>query len=281
MASSITFFGKDEISCPVCEEVFHRENLRTGRGRLVAGDLTEELRRIYEPTEKYGEVYPLVYPVDVCPECRYAAFQGDFTAISQETVGALQQSTENRRSSLDKIFPELDFRSPRRLEEGIASYHYALLSMEHFPAKKSPTIKRGISALRAAWLLGDYHPKYPGENYDYLQEIYYHKAWYFYMLAVEYEENGKEGIVEAGHLGPDTDQNYGYDGVLYLYAYLEFHYGPQDDPERRAKSLQRSKTTVGRLFGHGRASKSKPTPLLERAKDLHSEIHEELKEMEQ
>ncbi len=280
MADSITFFGKEELECPVCGTKFRRETLRTGRGRLIAGDLTAELRRLYEPTDKFGEVYPLIYPIDVCPECRYAAFPTDFLEIPEESIVKLRDSREKRVHSLDRIFSELDFTSSRGLEEGIASYHYALLSMEHFPKKLSPTVKQGTSALRAAWLLEDLHPKRPGENFDYLREVYYHKAWYFYMLAVEYEENGKEGIIEAGHLGPDTDQNYGYDGVLYLTAYLEFHHGPQDDPERRAKSLQRAKTTVGRLFGHGKASKNKPSTLLERAKDLHSEINEELKETE-
>lgn len=280
MADSLTFFGKDEITCPVCKDKFNKESLRTGRGRLVAGDLTDELRRLYEPTEKYGEVYPLIYPVSVCPSCRYAAFHNDFTAIRASTAQELASKTEQRKHSLDKIFPDLDFRKPRGLEEGIASYHYAIASMEDFPEKLSPTIKQGVSALRAAWLLGDLHPKNPQENYDYLQKIYYHKAWFFYMQALEYDENGKEGIVDAGHVGPDTDQNYGYDGVLYISAYLEYYFGPQDDPERRNKSLQRAKTTLGRLFGHGKASKNKPSTLLERAKDLHSEIHSKLKEQE-
>ncbi len=280
MSSSVTFFGKDEIECPVCGEKFQRETLRTGRGRLIAGDLTRELRRLYEPTEKYGEIYPLVYTATVCPECRYSALHTDFESISEDTVQKLSEDSEKRRKSLEKIFPELDFRNPRRLEEGIASYHYAMLSMEHFPEVLTPTIKQGICALRGAWLLGDLHLKKPGENFDYLRDVYYHKAWFFYMLALEYEENGKEGIIEGGHLGPDTDQNYGYDGVLYISAYLEFHYGPQDDEERRLKSLERAKTTLGRLFGHGKASKDKPSTLLERAKDLHSEINRHLKEME-
>ncbi|MFO7849510.1 MAG: DUF2225 domain-containing protein [Spirochaetia bacterium] len=280
MSDSITFFKKDEITCPVCSEKFQRETLRTGRGRLIAGDLTAELRRLYEPTEKYGEIYPLVYTATVCPDCRYSALHTDFEAISGDTVEKLSRESEKRKSSLDKIFPELDYRSSRRLEEGIASYHYAMLSMEHFPVDLTPTIKQGICALRAAWLLGDLHLKQPDENYDYLRDVYYHKAWYFYMLALEYEENGKEGIIEGGHLGPDTDQNYGYDGVLYISAYLEFHHGPKDDPERRLKSLQRAKTTLGRLFGHGKASKNKPSTLLERAKDLHAAINKQLKEME-
>ena len=57
---SITFFSKNSITCPVCNNEFRREDMRTGRGRLIAGSLTKELRRLYEPTEKYGEVNNLV-----------------------------------------------------------------------------------------------------------------------------------------------------------------------------------------------------------------------------
>src|SRR6056297_1836255 len=96
MADSVTFFGKEEIQCPVCEEKFYKETLRTGRGRLIAGDLTRELRRLYEATEKYGEVYPLVYSITVCPECRYATFPGDFTEIPEGTVRKLSETAENR-----------------------------------------------------------------------------------------------------------------------------------------------------------------------------------------
>ncbi len=41
---SMTFFSKEEIKCPVCGAAFYREEMRTGRGRLIAGELTEELR---------------------------------------------------------------------------------------------------------------------------------------------------------------------------------------------------------------------------------------------
>ena len=274
---SLTFFSKNSITCPVCNNEFRREDLRTGRGRLIAGSLTEELRRLYEPTEKYGEVNPLIYPITVCPACLYAAFPQDFSEIPKSTAQSLENSRETRRAVLSKVFPDLDFTQPRDIKFGVAAYHYAMMSMEQFPAEMSPTIKKGICALRSAWLCNDLHRKEPGEHYDYLASIYYHKAWFFYSEALRYEEEGKEGITDAGFLGPDLDQNYGYDGVLYISALLEFQYGAQDDEEQRRKSLERAKTTVGRLFGLGKATKDKPSTLLERAKDLHANINSELK----
>jgi len=274
---TITFFSKEDIVCPVCEETFQREDLRTGRGRLIAGSLTDELRRLYEPTQKYGEVYPLVYSVTVCPKCRFAAFPQDFNALPLGTLKAIEGETETRIGSLDKIFPNLDFAQPRTLQTGIAAYHYAIYCMQHFPEDFSPTIKSGLAALRAAWLSDDLNRKLAGEHYDYLSQIYYHKAWFFYTQALKYEEDGTEGIADAGVLGPDIDQNYGYDGVLYIAAQLEFKYGPRENPELRKASLERAKTMVGRLFGLGKASKNKPSTLLERARDIHSAINKELK----
>ena len=274
---SITFFSKEQISCPVCGNDFYREELRTGRGRLIAGSLTDELRRLYEPTEKFGEVYPLVYTVTVCPKCCYAAFPQDFSEISGGVVGQLKKDTDRRLESLREVFPDLSMAEPRTLISGIAAYHYAIFSMQHFPREYTPTVKGGISALRAAWLCNDLHRKYPGEHFNYLANIYYHKAWFFYTEALKKEEDGSESIAEVKQLGPDTDQNYGYDGVLYIAAWLEFHHGPKEDEQQRAASLERAKTMVGRLFGMGKASKEKPSTLLERARELHSEINSELK----
>ncbi len=92
--NSISFFFFLIIICPVCHAEFHREDIRTGRGRLIAGDLTDELRRSYQPSKKYGEVYPLFYPVTVCPECYYAAFQGDFTEIPDNSVLSIENDNK-------------------------------------------------------------------------------------------------------------------------------------------------------------------------------------------
>ncbi|MDR3166363.1 MAG: DUF2225 domain-containing protein, partial [Treponema sp.] len=77
----ISFQSKEEFICPACETVFHREELLTGGGRLIAGMLTNELHRLYEPSSKYGEVYPLAYQATVCPECWFASMDKDFPLL--------------------------------------------------------------------------------------------------------------------------------------------------------------------------------------------------------
>lgn len=278
---ALTFFSKDEIECPVCGTGFYREELRTGRGRLIAGDLTEELRRIYEPSRKYGEVYPLVYTVMVCPVCYYAAFPADFHLPAGDIAESLGRKEDERHELVDRLFPGLDFKEHRTLAAGTASYILLTACLDDFPADKSPTIKQGLACLRGAWLSTDLHRKFPEDNYDYLAGVLYNKARFFYNLAIEYEGNGKEGITEAGHLGPDLDKNYGYDGALFISALLEYYHGSEEDIEKRIESLERAKRTVARIFGMGRASKSKPEVLLEKAKELHSAIGREVKRLEE
>ncbi|UZQ71171.1 DUF2225 domain-containing protein, partial [Treponema pallidum] len=56
--STVSFYSKERIECPVCTTVFQREEMHSGGGRTIAGDLTDELRRTYETSAKYGEVFP-------------------------------------------------------------------------------------------------------------------------------------------------------------------------------------------------------------------------------
>ena len=276
-ASTISFFSKEPLVCPVCESKFYKEELRTGRGRLNAGELTEELRRLYLPSQKYGEVVPLIYTVTVCPQCYYAAYLTDFNEIPANMIEQAAEMSGNRKSLVEPIFDSLDFTGPRGLKEGAASYLLAMSSYDFFPDEKSPVFKQGLSALRAAWLFNTFHEKFPGENYDYLAKIFYRKAGFLYNLAVEYDGTGKQSLTEVGNLGPDLDKNYGYDGVLYMSALLEYYYGTEEDEEKRIKSLERARTTVARIFGMGKASKEKPGSLLEKAKELHAAIGEEIK----
>lgn len=274
--ASLTFFSKNKTQCPVCDEAFYREEMRTGRGRMIAGELTKELRRNYEESQQYGAVYPLIYPVTVCPSCLYATYQADFANPPDKSLETLQEEGYKRSSAVDKLFDYLDFTEPRRLQEGIASYILAILCYDHFTKQASPKFKQGLSALRGAWLAGDLHRQAPSENYDYLQQILYRKARFFYSVAVEWEQNGREPLSGAGHLGPDLDKNYGYDGVLYLSGLLEYKYGPKQDPERREEALNRAKRTIARIFGMGKASKNKPQAILDNAREVYEEISKEL-----
>ncbi|MBN1646572.1 MAG: DUF2225 domain-containing protein [Spirochaetales bacterium] len=277
MNPKITFFSKDSILCPVCQATFFEEKLQTGRGRLIAGELSLDLRRKYEPSKKYGEVSPLIYPILVCPECFYAAFNADFREISPETSIELSQQTESRISSIRLIFDDVDFREIRTWKEGIASYFLAMMCYDFFPKIYSPLIKRGVCALRCAWLLSDLHRKLPNDNFDYLARIFYRKARFYYVMSVEYEGNGRETISHMNPLGPDTDKNYGYDGVLYLSAYLDYLYGPRKNAADREKALLRAKTTLARIFGMGKATKDKPSAILDLAKELHGKINADMK----
>jgi uncharacterized protein len=274
--STLTFFSKDPIECPVCTGSFYREELRTGRGRLIAGELTHEFRRQYLPSKKYGEVFPLNYPVTVCPNCYYAAYQKDFLELPGPSRDKISEDTTRRMESVQSIFPVLDYTEPRGIEEGCASYFFAIMCYDLFPPEFSPTIKQGLSAIRAAWLSKDLHRKKPNENYDYLSKIFYRKARFFYNLAVESEQKGVEGIGGAKHLGPDLDKDYGYDGVLYIAGYLEYKYGPKQDPKKRQVALDRAKRTIAKIFGMGRASKDKPVVLLDNARDVYEEIAKEM-----
>jgi uncharacterized protein (DUF2225 family) len=280
-AGRITYFSKEALVCPVCSTSFFTEELFTGSGRLIAGELSDELRRMYEPSKKYGEVIPLIYPIPVCPGCYFAAFPKDFTAPDADVIQSLKDDQEKRIASIKLIFQSLDFTESRDLEEGAASYYLAAHCYDFFPQTFSPTIKQAIVSLRAAWLLSDLHRRNPAENYDYLGRLFYRKARFFYMMAVERETDGTEPMTNASSLGPDLDKNYGFDGVLYLTGLMEYKYGPKKDLEKRLKNIENARTIVSRVHGMGKASRSKPSAILEKARDLFGLIGDELETLKE
>ena len=282
-AKKLTFFSKEALDCPVCSSSFYREDLLSGSGRLIAGDLTDELRRIYQPSKKFGAVFPLVYPVLVCPVCYYAAYQKDFLAQSAEaeTMENLRNQKEERLTNTGLIFDSLDFTEPRRLEEGAASYFLALACYDHSLKNYSPSIKRAMSAIRGAWLFDELHRNKPSENYDYLKKLFYRKARFYYHLALDREQTGEESMSAVAHLGPDLDKNYAYEGVLYITGLMEYKYGPQKDVEKRVGHLDNARKIVARVHGMGRASKSKPSAMLDKAKDLYKTMSSEVKKSQE
>jgi uncharacterized protein len=272
----VSYFGKNPLQCPVCEAKHNREDLLSGGGRLIAGALTEDLRRLYEPTKKFGVLCPLIYPVTVCPSCLYAAYPSDFPDPVGAAVAKVREGADARRASLAKLFPDIDFTVPRTLREGVASYFLSLQCYEHFDKRANPTFKCGLSCLRAAWLCGDLHAKLPNDNWDYLAKLFYRKARFYYLLALEREQKGEEPLESGQNFGPDLDKNYGYDGLVYLAGYLDYKFGTDTQPLRRADTLEFAKRMVAKIFGMGKATKDKPTVLLEKAKELYSSIAEEI-----
>ena len=276
----VSFFSKDEYTCPVCDKTFNREELLSGSGRLIAGKLTDELHRLYEPSAKYGEIYPLIYQATVCPECWFGAMDKDFTAFPPAAKERAKKDREGRIADTKLIFPETDFTVPRDIISGTASLYLAVRCYEFFPKEFSPTIKQAVAALRAGWLLDDINKKSPERHYDWLAMLFKKKANYLYNEAIRREQRGIETLSAMKNFGPDTDKNYSYEGALYLTALLRYKYSYKDNPERRGKALEEAKRTIARIFGVGKSSKSKPGPLLEHAKNLYETISKELNEVD-
>lgn len=276
---SITYYTKQSVICPVCKKPFPREELLSGGGRLIAGGLTDELRRTYEPSAKYGTIYPLIYSVAVCSHCDTAMLWNDMTSFNDsKTADVLYNSSHERSEIVKNIFPHYDFKRDRTLLEGCAGYYLALLCYEKMPASYSPTIKKAQICLRLAWLCDDMNKLYPEKNYDFVRDTFYKKSLFLYQESLNLEMEHKESITNISSFGPDLDKNYGYDGVIYLSCLLEYKYGQRSDIKARLKKIESCKHSIARIFGLGKSSKAKPGPLLEHSRELYDNISAELKD---
>jgi uncharacterized protein (DUF2225 family) len=276
-----SFLSKEEYECPACGTSFHREELLSGSGRLIAGAITDELHRLYEPSAKYGIIYPLAYPATVCPECWFASVDKDFLALPAQYKEKVLGDREKRMKETKMLFPSADFTQLRDLINGAASWYLVLSCYEYYTKEFSPTMKQAIAALRAGWMLDDINSLHPGYHYDWLAKLFKRKSQFLYNEAIVKEQGGKENLSGVRNFGPDTDKNYAYEGALYLSALLKLKYGSRDDPEQRAESLSMAKRTIAKIFGLGRSSKSKPGPLLEHARELYESINKELNETDE
>ena len=274
----VSYRSKTKCVCPVCNRAFEKEELFGGR--VSAGELSDELHRQYVPTAKYGEVFPIIYPVGACPKCHVAFLWQDFDAVKddKESLNALRDDEFNRQESVKAVFPHYDLKRDRTLLDGAAMYYLALLSYEKVDLAHSPTFKRALIALRLAWICNDLEQKVPGYNYDYIAKMFYRKSLFFYQQTLVNETKGTEPVGNLGSYGPDVDFNYGYNGIIYMSAILEYKYGQREDMALRLKKFAQNKTAIAKIFGIGKTSKEKPGPLLEHARALYDQLNRELKE---
>ncbi len=274
---AVSYWAKSKMNCPVCGKPFDQEVMHQGGGRMIAGNLTDELHRNFEPSKKFGRVYPLIYDVGCCPKCNAAFFWKDFTEIKDaQSFSRIYSDSEQRKAAVENIFPYFNLKHERTLYDGCAMYYAALLCYEKVDISYAPTFKRGMISLRLAWLCKDLDRVCPGHNYDYIAQVFYRKALFFYQQTLINETGRIESIESVGNFGPDIDKNYGYDGVIYLSGLLEYKYGQREDEVLRLKKLDDSKKAIARIFGLGRSSKAKPGPLLETARGLYDKIAAEL-----
>ena len=274
---AISYWSKNKCHCPVCKKDFPREEMLSGNGRLNAGKLTEELHRHYIPSARFGKIYPLIYAIGACPNCHSAFFWNDFKEITDEnTLNRIYDKAEDRKQSVNAIFPYYDLNRNRTLLDGAAMYYLAILTYDEVDLSYLPTMKRAILTLRLAWLCDELDAECPNHNFDVCKEIFYRKAIFFYQQAVINETNRVEKSSTLANMGPDTDKNYGWDGVIYLCGLLEHKYGQKDDISLRMKKLDESKIAIARIFGLGKTTKEKPGPLLEHSRNLYEQLTKEL-----
>jgi len=274
----ITFQSKKEYECPACNTKFHKEELLSGGGRLIAGKLTDELHRLYEPSAKYGEIFPLVYQSIVCPDCWFSSMEGDFSLLPADKREKVRDDIEKRMKETSLIFPDLDFHEGRTLMEGAASQYLTLRCYDFYNKQASPTIKQGLASIRCAWLLDELNKKYPGQHYDWLGTLFRKKAQYLYNEALAREQSGRETLSGIKGFGPDTDKNYSYEGMLYMCAFLRYKFSPAGSGPEKKTSLEDARRTIAKLFGMGKSSKDKPGAFLEHARVLYDTINKELSE---
>jgi len=273
-AKKVTFRAKEASVCPVCNESHNREQMLQGGGRLIAGSMTKELRRNYEKNKKFGRVNPLDYAVTVCPKCLFASFAKDFGSLTPSEIEALRAKSDARKTYLTKILGPLDFQEDRNLALGAGSHLLAVESYQLRGASVAPSPKKAVSAIRAAWYFNDLHEEFPGRKFNKVADLLYQKAAGYYLLTLEFMQNGAEPVESAaGILGPDLDNNWGFDGVVFLNAYLTMKFRDQMAPDTAAqlKLLARSKVPLAKLYGMGKSSKGKPGPILEMSKELYEE----------
>lgn len=282
-SSSITFYSTKPVECPICEAEVPIEKLR-GR-RVNAGQIDDELRRDYIPMEKYGKVYPLIYSIVVCPDCLYATFPSDFGKIKEKNCKPIEDNTKGRKEIVKSLLGKnLSFRMNRTLEHGAASYALAISTYSYFHPDVAPTFKRGLASLRAAWLFDTLSREDPdnAQKYSYIRDTFYLKAEYYYDQAIQMEQKGTERLENVENMGPDTDNDYKYDGVKYISSILSYKLAfLEPNPEIKIKKFNQMKSSMGRLFGFGKSTKEKPGPILEKAKELYEKIQSSLKELEE
>ncbi len=276
----VTFFSKNIITCPACQTKFQKEELQTGRGRLNAGDLTIELRRMYIPTQKYGIINPMIYPIVVCPSCLYSGLLSDLKKVVPTMIPEIQQEADNRDKLLTDIFGEkIDFTTYRDTVEGLAAYILAFASTIHLPKESSPTARRGLYALRAAWLADDLYQKSNIEHFKELRESLYYQSYINYSECLTKQFSHEEPFDGFVWMGPDVDTNFGYDGLLYIIAYLSMKHVHLLDPKEQIVKIGTVKRVLSKIFGVGKSTKNKPHVLVVNSKNLYTKASKLLEKL--
>ena len=282
----VSFFSKTKTTCPACRYKFNIETYFTGRGRLNSVEIANDLRRIYQPSKKFGTIYPLIYHVLVCPKCWFAALPEDFhfDKKSPYDLKELNAFSETRKKQSREIIPEVDFKRDRNLHNGLISYFLAISSYQHFYQNSLKTVKKAILALRASWVIDDLlkEEKEDLEKYQYLKEYFRFLSFKnFSNYFTQMYDSKKKQFIEINYYGPDIDFDYGYKGFVYTFSYLSYEFIEMIKEESdKLKKLNEIKIMLAKIFGFGRSSKGNPSPLLEKSRIFYDLLKEKIAVLE-
>jgi len=281
----VSFRAKEASKCPICGTSHNREELLSGGGRLIAGNMTNELRRLYEESKKWGKIYPLAYVLTVCPKCLFSSFTKDFKAVKPEEKAALQKTVPQRQKILQVLFNgKVDYNKDRDLLAGVASYILAVDCYHLRMPDVAPTPKKAVCSIRAAWLLDDLSKLVDYRPYDKVRDFYYMEAANDYRITLDLMQSNAEPIDQAvALLGPSLDHNWAFDGIIYLNSFLTRKYIDQmaTTVKQKLDLITLSKRYLAKLYGSGKASKSRPSVIMDKAKDLYDEMGVLLKSLEE
>jgi len=278
----VTYLAKTPTDCPICETRFFQETLLTGGGRLIADIVSDTLHRKYRPSKKFGKIHPLIYTVVVCPDCFFSSMQIDFNNVPEEKIDELRKAKHERIEFANKLIGKpVDYSVYRTLETGGVGYALAVHCYDYFTRKHIPVIKQAICSIRAAYIFEDLNEEKPNNYYDFLSEMFYKKALFFYRHAIKLNQSKQQVMETLKIYGPDTDKNYGYDGILYLIGVLNYKYGIKNDTKIRKEELLEARSYLSKLFGYGKSDFEKPKEIVEKSKDFYELISKEIKEIDE
>ena len=146
---AISYWSKEKCICPVCKKSFDREVMLSGNGRMIAGNLSDDLHRTFEPSARFGRIYPLIYEIGACPNCYTALLWNDFKELkNRDAEERIFSHKEDRKNKVNTIFPHFVLNRERTIFDGAAMYYLAVLTYSDANPELLPTMKSAFLTLR-------------------------------------------------------------------------------------------------------------------------------------
>lgn len=134
------FLLSKTVRCPVCDQVFRTQMVKTGRVKRMEPDFDLRPRFEHIDTNKYD--------ICSCPHCGYTAMHRYFPSLSPGKIKLLKENVQSKFSAGKPVDMEASLRE-YSYEEAIEYYKLGLYCSM---VKKSPVSERAYACLKIAWL---------------------------------------------------------------------------------------------------------------------------------